>query len=489
MNVLLLLTDQQQRATLRAYGNEVTQTPNLDHLAAQSTLFENAVCAQPVCTPSRCSLLSGVYPHTHGTMDNYHPLPRRIPTLAEMVIDEGVRPGYIGKWHLGREVLPQRGFEEFFTAIDDEYTSARDLPLYGVSGYSAWLVEQGFAPDNQQKPGTFTREFTARLPERFSKAAYIAEQAGQFLEVRRDEKFFLVCSFLEPHPPYHSDFDALHERESIELPANFHGEPLENWPQRNAVFQRWAREVSHGGESALDKPEKWRDLIARYYGLCHQLDKYIGKVLLKLQELSLDDETLVIFTSDHGDMMGAHGMYQKSLMFEESQGVPLLVRHPGLEGGRRIAEPVSLVDIAPTVCDALGVAKPAHLQGESLMPLLQGEREPDKARTAVCEWNGAVQRMFSQQPMFEPVQNQCIRSIRNARWKLNIYDSGPDELYDLQNDPGEMVNRIGDPAYDAVIERLWTELVAWQRRTGDELPLQNPSDSTREMIRQTTNSA
>ena len=470
MNVLVFFTDQQQRRTTGAYGNDVVRTPNLDRLAERGTVFENGVCAQPVCTPSRCSLFSGVYPHTHGIVDNYHALPRRWPTLAEMVIDRGVRTGYLGKWHMGNEVLPQRGFEEFYRAIDDTYTNGRDFPLYGLSGYSRWLIDRGYEPDGEQRPGAFSRVFRSHLPKEHSGPAFIAEEAERFLEARKDETFFLVCSFLEPHNPYHSAYDDLHDPAEIELPPNFHTEPLDGWPARNAVFQRWARTVAHADETEFDSEAKWRDVIARYYGACHLVDEYVGRVLAKLRELGLDDDTLIVFTSDHGDMMGSHGIYMKSMMFEESQGVPLLVRAPGARPGR-IREPQSNVDVAATILDALGVEAPEHVQGESFLPLLRGEREEDGERPVVCEWNGIVQKMFSKLSMFDDVEGMFIRSIRSGRWKLNVNVGDRWELYDLEADPYEMRNRIGDGECAGVVEDLYAKLRAWRERTDDPLQL------------------
>lgn len=465
MNVLLLLTDQQQRGSLGAYGNRVTHTPHLDRLAEQGTVFENAVCAQPVCTPSRCSLFSGVYPHTHGVVDNYHPLPRRWPTLGELAIDGGVRTGYLGKWHMGNEVLPQRGFEEFHQAIDDCYTRERDFPLYGLSAYARWLMERGYAPDGQDKPRRFSRAITCHLPAEHSGPAFIAEQAARFLRQRKREPFFLVCSFLEPHNPYHSAYDNLHSRDEIALPPNYRSEPPDNWPRRHTVFHRWASTVSHGDEFAFDSEDRWRDVIARYYGACHLVDRYVGEILATLSHLGLDESTLVLFTSDHGDMMGSHGMYMKSVMFEESQGVPLIVRGPKIPAGLRIREPQSGVDLSATILEALGVAAPSHFQGTSFMPLLTGQRSEDVDRPVICEWNGVLQRMFSRLPMFAEVKDLQIRSVRTGRWKLNVNLGDLWELYDLQADPHEMHNLISDPASAAVIAHLYAHLQSWRQQT------------------------
>ncbi|MAG35175.1 MAG: hypothetical protein CL878_02860 [Dehalococcoidia bacterium] len=478
MNVLLIYTDQQQRRTMSAYGNDVALTPNLNQFSQHGVVFESAVCPQPVCVPSRCATFTGVNVHTHGVFANGHPLPRHIPTVAEMVVDHGVRTGYIGKWHMGREVLPQRGFEEFFHAVDDNYTPAKDLPLYGLSGYGRWLVEKGYAPDQGQGAGGwFSRDFAARLPEEHTKPAFISEQACRFLEGRQDEPFLLVCSFLEPHNPYHSPYDDLHDPDETELPDNFHTEPLPDWPQRNAVFQEWARTVAHEDGLRYDTEEKWRGLIARYYGLAHHMDHHVGVILDKLDALGLRDDTLVIFTSDHGDMMGSHGMYMKSMMYEESAGVPLLMRGPAIEGGRRIAEPTSQLDLTPTILDACGVAPRAELPGKSLLPLLRGERDEDSEAVAVCEWNGTVQRMFSRLPLFAGVKGEWIRSIRTRRWKLNVYRDDVSELYDLEQDPGEMLNLIHEPARRPVVEDLFERLREWQRETNDIVDLPHPLES------------
>jgi arylsulfatase A-like enzyme len=477
MNVLIFYTDQQQRRSLGAYGNPIVRTPNLDRLATEATVFENAICTLPVCVPSRCSIFSGTWPHTHGVFDNYHPLPRHIQTLAEMLIDHGFRTGFIGKWHMGREVLPQRGFEEFYHAVDDVYTSDRDFPLYGPCGYSRWLIEKGYKPDSQEKPGRFSRAFTARLPEEDGKAAFISEQACRFLECRRSEPFCLVCSFLEPHNPYHSPYDGLHDPADIPLPSNFHSDPLPDWPKRSARFQQWCREVAHEDGVAYDSEDKWRRLMARYYGMCHLVDRHAGRVLDKLDALGLRDSTMVIYTSDHGDMMASHGMYLKSMMLEEAQGVPLLIRHPNVLGGRRVVEPTSQVDIVPTILDALGVRRPAGLDGRSLMPLLRAERGEDPDAFAVCEWNGVIQNLYARLPMFADVKGLWIRSIRTRRWKLNVNCGDVSELYDLGSDPGEMRNRVDDANCRPVIEDLFARLQAWQHEAGDVVALPHPLHS------------
>lgn len=481
MNVLVLFTDQQQRGTLGAYGNTTVCTPNLDKFAQQATVFDGGICPQPLCVPSRCSMWSGVYPHTHGVPANYNPLPRRFHTLGDMVVDHGVRTGYLGKWHLGHEVLPQRGFEQFYKAVDDNYTKPGDRAFYGLSGYGQWLVEHGIEPNRHDPPGfppSFTREYTATLGEELSKPAFIAEQACKFLEGRKDEPFLLACGFLEPHNPYTGPFDAMHDISEIELPDNFHTDPLDGWPARNAAFQQWACTRDHQGDSGFGTEDEWRGVIARYYGLCHLMDKYVGKILDKLDELGLADDTMVIFTSDHGDMMASHGMIMKGLMFEESMGVPLMVRVPGVDGGRRVAETVSLMHVVPTALDAMGIDKPAQVAEDSILPLIRGQRDENPDTPQFCEWNGMLQAMHRKHAdIFDDVKDHSIRSIRTARWKLNVNLADRSELYDLQNDPGEMINLIDDTGHRDVVDDLYGQMCAWQRRTDDPLALTHPCET------------
>jgi len=482
VNVLIIFTDQQQRDTIGAYGQRVARTPNLDRLASQSVVFDNAICPQPVCTPSRGSLVTGLYPHTHNCVINsmvapgYYEieLPPEIPTLAEHLKPRGYVAGYVGKWHVGREVVPQHGFEDYWISTEDEYTRQEDIPTRGHCSYYHYLVEQGYTPASEDPHPFFVREQTTGLPEEHSRIAFITREAERFLETRKDGPFALVVNYLEPHPPYNSSNDAMYDPADVALPANHHTGPVDGMTRRAQLFQRFTVDGTQSGVGPFTSEAQWRELIARYFGLTTLADKYVGRLLGKLDDLGLADDTLVVFTSDHGDMMGSHGMVNKCVMYDEALRVPFIVRHPCVTGGgRRVGEVVNLVDVVPTVLDALGVSSGATLQGESLMPLLTGERAEDPDKPGFSEWNGRLQSMHARHDMFAPVADFFIRTVRTRDWKLNVNPGDVDELYDLRNDPGEMRSRIDDPACRDVKGRLFDELKRWQERTGDTAEVLN----------------
>ena len=439
MNVLIIFTDQQHAGTIE---NEIPRTPNLDRLASEGTSFANATCAQTVCTPSRGSLLTGVYPHTHGCVSNcmvepgYYDmrLPKSVPTIAELLNPHGHVAGYVGKWHLGDEVVPQHGFEDYWISAEDEYIRSEDRARLGMSGYYHYLIEQGYRPEGE----FFTREETAELPEEHSRIAFIARNAERFLEENRYRDFVLTVNFLEPHPPYHSPNNGMYSPDEVALPANFHEQPFDGMPERARLYQTFTREYTQSGEGPMAGDEAgWRSIIARYYGLTTLADDYIGGVLNKLDDLGIADNTLVVFTSDHGDMMGGHGMLNKCVMYD----------------------------------DALGLHAADHLEGECVWPVLTGERIEDRDKPAFSEWNHWLQWMHAKYPAFEPWIGRQIRTARTARWKLNVNEGDLWELYDLKGDPGEMENRIDDPSCRGVVEELLESIRAWQKRTSDRLEL------------------
>lgn len=487
MNVLLIFTDQQRLDTIGAYGGRMARTPNLDKLAAGSVVFDQAICPQPVCTPSRGSLMTGVYPHTHGcvincmTQPGYYEmiLPPALPTMAELLKDAGYRAGYVGKWHIGNEVVPQHGFEEYWASTEDEYTRAEDRARLGYSGYHRYLVSRGFIPRND----FFSREETAGLPEEHSRIEFVTREAERFLETNAGRAFMLVVNYLEPHPPYEGPLNGMYRPADIALPANFHTEPLPGMPLRARIFQRFARTLPQSGVGPFQQDgddNAWKEVAARYLGLVTLVDRHIGRLLDRLAGLGLEEDTLVIFTSDHGDMMGSHGMLNKCVMYEEALRVPLMIRCPGgRAGGLRIGQTVNLTDIAPTVLDALGLPIPPHVQGESLAPILSGRLGEDPDKPSFSEWNGILQWMHKRHKLFEPVAGFHIRAVRTSRWKLNVNPGDLWELYDLQNDPGEMRNLIGDNAHSEIVGQLLTALRAWQSRTGDTMEI---GDVNREKV-------
>jgi arylsulfatase len=486
-NVLFLWTDQQRPDTIGAYGNPSIRTPHLDRLAATGTLFENAYCAQPVCSPARASVLTGVYPHTHGVTSNNVPLPTALPTLAELLRPAGYACGYVGKWHLGREHAPQRGFEDFWSSTENYGHGYADgePEAQAPSTYEQWLQRAGALPPDRTPP--LSRPEAAALPEAFGKPAFQAAECVRFLETYRDRPFLLMCNFLEPHPPVTGPRDGAYAPEDMVLPPSWYRDlegtvPLRYRQQRdverNEGHYRWLRRDDEWG---------WKDLKARYWGLCTLVDHYAGLVLRRLEELGLAENTIVVYSSDHGDMMGEHRLLNKAVQYEGAVRVPLIVRVPGA-APRRVATPVSQVGLVPMLLQALGRPVPEHLQGRNLLPLLSGDTPRDDG--LVIEWNG------SPGPPPAPAEGQALqdggthegafdaRTIRHGRWKLNVYLSAEHELYDLLRDPWELHNALYDPGNLSIVADLRERLSEWQRATADPLSLPDVLQGLRSVPRE-----
>ena len=226
-NLLFLFTDEQRFDTLAAYGNQRIQTPALNKLAEQSCVFDRAYVTQPVCTPSRSSLLTGLYPHTNGCTENNVALTEDVPAFAEL-LSEDYATGYFGKWHLGDEIFPQHGFDEWRSTDDcyaEYYRPGR--PADEISTYAQWLINQGVLPRNGR---TFGRGETAEFDEQYSKPKYLADEAIAYLQDRADQPeqpFCLFVNFFEPHMPFTGPRNDQYDPSQVHLPDNFHATPTE----------------------------------------------------------------------------------------------------------------------------------------------------------------------------------------------------------------------------------------------------------------------
>ena len=484
-NLLFLFTDEQRYDTMGAYGNDRIQTPNLNRLADESIVFDRTYVSQPVCTPSRSTLLTGLYPHTNGCTANNIPLPEDVPCLPEMLRDD-YATAYHGKWHLGDEIFPQHGFQEW-RSIEDmyrgHYSPERDRSAR--SDYHHFLVENGFTPSNG---ATFGRAEAARLPEEYSKPAFLAQEASRFIRENRDRPFVLFVNFLEPHMPFFGPRDDQHDPEDVALPDNFEAFPDATQP----IMARMARlaypEYGHSG-LPLKTEADWRRLIANYWGLCSLVDTYVGRILATLEECALTDETIVVYTSDHGDMMGSHGLLAKCVMFEEAVRVPLLLRLPGRRSPARFTHGVSQVDLLPTLLDLMGQPIPDHLEGFSLRSAIENEKNPPEEDVFI-EWNGSnasgAGRVLSKNPdeLPEPFASVGTREELAASssaptrgivtpdgWKFNWNAYGEHELYNLDEDPGETTNLAVRQDQRPRMRGLAERIQRWQDRVDDSVEL------------------
>lgn len=485
-NILFLWTDQQRPDTIGAYrgagGDAGPATPALDRLATSSTLFERAYCSQPVCSPSRASVLTGLFPHSHGVFSNSILLPTSVPTLAELLRPAGYACGYIGKWHLGREHAAQRGFEDFWRSTENypQGYPDGDPTAAAPSSYQQFLVDRGYAGATDPP---ISRPAAAALPEAAGKPAFQAAECVKFLDIYRDQPFLLMCNFLEPHPPVTGPFDGMYRSEDMTLPASWYREMEPSVPQRYRRRRNLQEAEEHYRNLRSDDEWGWKNIKARYWGLCTLVDKYVGRILDHLEALGLAEDTVVVYSSDHGDMMGEHRLLNKGVQFESSVRVPLLIRVPGA-APRRVRGPVSQVQLVPTLLELLNQPAPAAAQSTSLAGLFASDSssniEREVTNDVFVEWNGydgfpRAYRARAQAPAaLDPAlrwQEPDVRTILSGRWKLNLHVSGEHELYDLEADPSESHNAIVDSGNEPVVTDLAERLQQWQRQTNDTLAL------------------
>lgn len=489
-NLLFIYTDEQRFDTLGIYGNNAVNMPNLNRLAGESVVFDRAYVTQPVCTPSRSSLLTGLYPHTNGCVENNIPLDSRIPCLPEMLPEKDYETAHFGKWHLGDEIFPQHGFKHW-RSIEDSYRKhySPGRNRGEKSTYHHFLVEHGFTPQNGD---IFTRRESARLPEEYGKPAYLAGEASKFISRNKDNPFILYVNFLEPHMPYFSPRDNQYKPEDIELPANFSDPPGSRHHLKSRILQKAYEEQGFSGWK-LGEESEWRRLIANYWGLCSLVDTHTGKILDTLKECGIEDETIIVFTSDHGDMMGSHRLLAKMVMFEEAIRVPMMIRLPGGRNRGVIRGPVSQIDLVPTLLDFMGGNIPGELEGSSRRNVIEEEGERFLKDPVFLEWNGDETGVFSRRatggrPLpaeipgwlkglgppgkLETAVSDPLRTvITDDGWKLNYSSIGEHELFNLKTDPCENQNLAGFNEYSSVENKLREKILEWQEKTSDR---QNP---------------
>ena len=490
-NLVFIFSDQQRADTMACYGNNWLNVPNLNALAAQSFVFQNAYVTQPVCTPARASIMTGLYPHAANMLVNQLVMSRDIPVIAEMLPAE-YHCGYYGKWHLGDDVIRQHGFDEWVSTEDGhlpEYTRREYRNEF--SSYWHHLVDNGFEPDLERMHGKFIFSPAARsrLPEEFQMASFLGDRAADFIERNSDQPFALYVSTFEPHPPYNGPLNDMYDPATLPVGPAFlqrpDGASMYN-RVRGAYYTQYMYEggdpaqdpyMSHNPASGQDLTTElgWRTLRAHYLANITLVDRMVAKITDALDKAGVADNTIVVFTSEHGEMAGDHGMLEKRSFYEEASRVPLTMRVPWLSREQTMLEgSASHIDLVPTLLDLMGQTQPPHLQGKSLAPALTGERDLSD-NEVIIQWNGNSERLpdrflgSAAINRMNALPRRCI--ITPDRWKLALCAGDAGELFDLNADPYEMNNLFDDPAQrDRVID-MAARIRIWQQQTGDDAPL------------------
>ncbi len=443
-NILWICTDQQRYDTIGALGNSFVSTPNIDSLARQGVAFERAYCQSPICTPSRASFLTGMYPSSLRVNRNGNPrFPDFPPLISRRLADRGYVCGLIGKLHL------TSAYGRIEERADDGYTfwnyshAPRDDWEHGHD-YAEWVRSKGF------DLGELTRD-PAGLPAELHQTTWCAEKTIEFIEENRDRNWFASVNIYDPHPPFNPPqaYRDLFDPAQVKPPL-FRESDLEQQKKLERIdFQSVAKHPDDLDIKSPILPQSptpglaeadsvgARDagtLIAAYYAMIKLIDDQLGRIMAALDALDLRQNTVIIFTSDHGETLGDHGLILKGCRFYEGLvRVPLIWSWSGrFLTDLRSDALVELTDIVPTLLDIVGVSAPGYLVGTSLLSILTGEGPPQRQREYVrCEYIDALDL-----PDHSRATMYC-----DGRYKIVLYHSlGAGELYDLAEDPQEFNN-------------------------------------------------
>ncbi len=494
-NILLITSDQQHWNTIGARNPEV-KTPNLDRLVREGTSFDRAYCPNPTCTPTRASIITGMYPSQHGAWTLGTKLLEDRHTLGEDLSASGYRTALVGKAHF----QPLKGTEEHssleaYPLLQDlAYWKSFNEPFYGFDHvelarnhtneahvgqhYALWMEEKGCLNwrDYYLEPtGSMDTSMLHKwaIPERYHYNTWIAERTNALLSdySKQDSPFFLWSSFFDPHPPYlvPEPWDTMYDPDKLTLPTISPGEHQLNPPhfgmtqQQNPDFGPWKEtgQEIHGYHShqRFDESEQRRNM-ATYYGMISMMDHYIGKILDQLDELGLTHNTIVVFTSDHGHFFGQHGLHYKGgFHYEDLIRVPFIVRYPGqVPADVRSDALQSLVDLAPTFLSLTDIKIPDAMTGINQSEVWLGHRQTGVRDHILCEFR------------HEPTSIHQ-KTYVNDRYKITVYyNQTYGEIFDLEVDPGEINNLWDSPNYASLKSELLLKY-AWAGLGIEAMPM------------------
>ncbi|HLR62137.1 MAG TPA: sulfatase-like hydrolase/transferase [Lentibacillus sp.] len=486
-NILLVTTDQQHFNTIGAFNPEIS-TPNLDRLVQEGTTFQRAYCPNPTCTPSRASIITGQYPSQHGAWTLGTKLLEDRHTAGEDFLKNGYQTALVGKAHFQptAETEEYRSLESYPLLSDLAFWENFEENYYGFDHvelarnhtnehlvgqhYALWMEEKGcknwrdyfLAPTGSMDPAT---KHKWGIPEAYHYNTWIAERTNALVEnyVEDDQNFFLWSSFFDPHPPYlvPEPWDEMYDPEQLTLPDVKVDEHSQNPPhfqltqEEDPDFSSYKESGfaihgyhKHAGISAGEQKKN----MATYYAMVSMVDKYVGKILDKLDELKISDNTIVVFTSDHGHLFGQHGLHYKGgFHYEDLVKVPFIVRYPGQVPAGKVSDAIqSLVDLSPTFLDFCEIPVPDHMTGVSQKAVWLGKKESARDH-AICEFH------------HEPTTIHQ-KTYVDSRYKITVYyKQSYGELFDLQTDPDERNNLWDNPDYEKLksemlLKYIWAEL-------------------------------
>jgi arylsulfatase A-like enzyme len=442
-NILWYCTDQQRFDTIGALGNPHVKTPAIDALVEGGTAFTHAYCQSPICTPSRTSFMTGLYPtRAHNTRNGNETFEGHPPLISKLVAEAGYHCGLIGKFHLqssGLRTEPRLddgfSFWKFSHAPRDDWEEGHD--------YAVWVKEKG---------GDLTamRESEDNVSAEYHQTTWATERALEFLDEAEsiDKPWMLNINPYDPHPPFIPPKKYAEKFDADSMPGpHFRESDYEAQAKLGPVdFQTEAQSPEERGAKKIQ---------ALYYAMIALIDDQLARIIQRLDETGQRENTVIIFTSDHGESLGDHGLLYKGCRFYDGLvRVPLIFNCPGgIESGLQSEALVELLDMSATILDFSGVGRPEYFQGDSLRPILSGATSPEHHRESIrSEYFDALDKKFCN-------GNASFATMyRTRRYKISVYHrDNLGELFDLENDPHEFDNLWDDPAYEEIKNQLILE--------------------------------
>jgi arylsulfatase len=439
-NVVLIHTDEHVWTFLGCMGNNEVKTPNIDALAATGIIFDTSYACNGVCMPSRACLLTGRYPTGHGITSNAQNLPDSEKIMGQYFSSAGYSTGYFGKTHYGRyDDMQGDGWQESFIWHEE---------------YNAYLKENNIdihypeRSDIRHPEVRYWNIGTSNIPYEHYFEKVIADKTIDFINNNKNNPFLCFVGNIAPHNPFSppKPYDTMYRPEDVSIEPIYETE-LENKP---VAFSRWVEQnKKYTTEAEL------KIYIANIYGLITLVDDQVGRIVKALEEAGIYDDTMIIFTSDHGDFSSAYGIIGKSwCMDDRLMRVPLIVSHPGFRDTPRVSSELNEnVDILPTIMDYCGIKTPIALQGKSMLPLIEGKTSKHK------------DAIFGLNYFYNAETHLTQTMIRCGTWKLVQSNDFRGELYDMENDPREINNLIGLPEHKALIADLRERMLRWHIKT------------------------
>lgn len=479
-NILFIMTDQQRYDCLGANGNKIIKTPNLDKLAKRSANFSHCFVQSPVCTPSRACFFTGRYAHAHKNRVNYTELDEKEILFPKRLQQAGYSTTLVGKTHLYYK-YPPTADEAKRTGFDyvDLHDGVGSTDLY--SAYAKWRhvfdplryyryrTMAKDVPELKEKMSKDDNPFRAAIDKQYTDTAWTGLRTRDYLEqfAESEKPFFIFSSFWKPHSPYEvpKPYDSMYNNVTFEIPKKeTQKEILQLPPHVSRIILRDEFRNRKAQYETENEIIQW--MYRSYYASITHIDKEVGDILNTLEETGQAENTIIVFTSDHGDQLLEHGLLGKNVFFEASVRVPFMVCFPQKIKPAEYDELVMSIDLLPTLFDLIGIEGPYNCHGKSLMPLICDSEEPYVARDCVFSEN-VIPEVFANVFNFEKgkgvmgIRHPDGKMVRTRRWKYNYYPKGGHELYDLENDPGEHINLAENPDYQAIVNEMKGRLLDW----------------------------